>query len=65
MKKQKIVSAIALYIVFMFIGHQGPLAHHKKEDQPHTHTKHVVKLIKNNDEADSRLKGRKFVPLTA
>ena len=64
MKKQKIASAIGLYIAFMFIGHQGPLATHKSDDQPHTHNKHVVKLMRNDDDSGQPSKGHRYAPLT-
>jgi hypothetical protein len=66
MKTQKLLSATGLYIIFLFIGHHGPFADHahKRDDQPHTHHKHVVKLLKHDEDSDRPMKARKYVPLT-
>lgn len=66
MKKHKIISAASLYLAFLFIGHHGPFSlHQSADDHPHTHSKHIVKLLRTKDDLDQRFKVRKYVPLTS
>ena len=66
MTKPKIVSALGLYITFLFIGHHGPFAFaNRPDDHPHTHKKHTVKLLRTEENEEKLLKLRKYVPLTS
>jgi hypothetical protein len=66
MKTQKIISAVGLYATFLFVGQHGPFAYHgqKYDDHPHTHHKHVIKLLKENEDSGRSAKARKYVPIT-
>lgn len=65
MKTHKLLSALGIYITFLFIGHHGPFAHHRHaDDHAHTHKKHVAKLLRIEEDSELSVKLRKYIPLT-
>lgn len=65
MKNKQILSVAGVFVLFLFVGSHGPFSkHHKGDDHPHTHKKHVIKLLRADDD-DSPLSIREYIPVTS
>ena len=66
MKSKLSLLTAGIYAAFLLVGPHGPFAlDHHADDHPHTHKKHVIKLLRTEGREGKRLLGRKYIAITS
>lgn len=66
MKKRSVLAVVSMYAAFILVGPHGPFSlDHHADDHPHTHKKHVIKLLRVEERLGKRMPVRKYIPVTS